>query len=49
VVVLRGMAWQQTPYGMQPVLFINDPMAYFTQPVPFDNIARYWEAALVIE
>jgi hypothetical protein len=49
VVVLRGMAWQQTPYGMQPVLFINDPMAYFTQPVPFDNIARYWEAAIVIE
>ncbi|MEQ8860919.1 MAG: papain-like cysteine protease family protein [Pseudomonadales bacterium] len=48
VVVLRGMAWQPTPAGLQPVLFINDPMAYFTQPVPFANIARYWEAAIVI-
>lgn len=48
VVVLRGMAWQQGVNGLEPVLFINDPMAYFTQPVPFRSIAQYWQAAIVI-
>lgn len=48
VVVLRGMAWVPTPIGVQPVLYINDPMAYFTQPVPFQNIAGYWQAAIVV-
>ena len=48
VVVLRGMAWQPGPNGLEPVLFINDPMAYFTQPVPFRSIAQYWQAAIVI-
>lgn len=48
VIVLRGMGWMPTPQGPQPVLFINDPMAYFTAPVPFAQIARYWESAIVV-
>lgn len=48
VIVLRGMGWMPTPNGQQPVLFINDPMAYFTAPVPFAQIARYWESAIVV-
>ncbi len=48
VVVIRGMEWIQTPMGVQPVLYINDPLAYFTQPVPFQNIAKYWQAAIVV-
>jgi len=49
VVVLRGMGWMQTPYGPKPMLFINDPMAFFTQPVPFEQIAQYWESAIVVQ
>lgn len=48
VVVLRGMAFTQTPWGVEPVLFINDPLAYYTQPVPFSRIAPLWIDALVI-
>jgi hypothetical protein len=48
VVVIRGMAWIPTPMGVQPVLYINDPMAYFTQPVPFASIAQYWNAAIIV-
>ncbi len=48
VVVIRGMAWVPTPMGVQPVLYINDPMSYFTQPVPFVNIMQYWDAAIVV-
>lgn len=48
VVVLRGMAWVSTPFGVKPVLYINDPMAYFTQPVPFETISSYWGAAIVV-
>ncbi len=48
VVVLRGMAWQTTPFGVQPVLFINDPLAYFTQPVPFQQLLPYWQSAIVV-
>lgn len=48
VVVIRGMAWVPTPMGVQPVLYINDPLAYFTQPVPFVNLAQYWGAAIVV-
>ncbi len=48
VVVLRGMAWQPGPQGLEPVLFVNDPMAYFTQPIPFRNISKHWLAAIVV-
>lgn len=50
VVVLRGMAWMPTPYGtVEPMLIINDPMAYYTQPVPFSQVAQIWEQAIVIQ
>ena len=48
VVVIRGMAWVPTPMGVQPVLFVNDPMGFFTQPIPFMNILPYWSAAIVV-
>ncbi|MDX7857967.1 papain-like cysteine protease family protein [Aeromonas caviae] len=48
VVVIRGMAWAQTAMGLQPVLYVNDPMAYFTQPIPFLNLSQYWSAAIVV-
>lgn len=48
VVVLTGMAWQQTPYGVEPVLFINDPLAHFTQPVRFQQLLPMWVAAIVV-
>lgn len=48
VVVIRGMAWVPTPLGVQPVLYVNDPMGYFSQPVPFANLAQYWSAAIVV-
>ena len=48
VVVLRGMSFMQTPMGVQPVLHINDPMARFTQPVPFAQLAPIWIDALVV-
>jgi Papain-like cysteine protease AvrRpt2 len=49
VVVIRGMEWIQTATGVEPILLVNDPMGYFTQPVPFRQIAYYWRAAIVVE
>lgn len=48
VVVLRGMSSMPTPYGHLPVLHINDPMALYTQPVPFDQIQPIWQSAIVV-
>lgn len=48
VVVLRGMAFQPTPMGVMPVLFINDPLAIFTQPVPFPRLMGMWVSAIVV-
>ncbi len=48
VVVLRGMSFVPTPYGTEPVLHINDPLAHFTQPVPFSNLIRIWMSAIVV-
>ncbi|UDF37606.1 UNVERIFIED_ORG: hypothetical protein LHJ69_11245 [Shinella sp. XGS7] len=48
VVVVRGMSFISTPMGVQPVLHINDPMAMFTQPVPFAQIAPIWMSAIVV-
>ena len=45
VVVLRGMSIVN---GV-PVLHINDPLAYFTQPVPFQALLGYWAGAIVVE
>ena len=49
VVVLRGMTWMPSPQGPYPVLLINDPMAYYTQPVPFAQLAAAWESAIVVQ
>lgn len=48
VVVVRGMTFLQTPYGVQAMLLINDPMSFYTQPVPFANIVPIWIEALVV-
>ena len=48
VVVLRGMSFVPTPYGVEPLLHINDPLAHFTQPVPFSRLAPLWVDALVV-
>lgn len=42
-VLIRGMAW--TPSG--PVVAVNDPMSYFTQPVPYIQLMQFWRAAIV--
>jgi Papain-like cysteine protease AvrRpt2 len=48
VVVIRGMSFIQTQVGVQPVLHINDPLAYFTQPVLFQQIVPVWMSAIVV-
>lgn len=49
VVVVRGMAFQPTADGsVEPVLFVNDPMAYYTQPIPFRNLVNMWESAIIV-
>lgn len=49
VIVVRGMAFQPTgDGGVEPVLFVNDPMAYYTQPIPFRNLVNMWEAAIIV-
>jgi hypothetical protein len=48
VVVLRGMQCLQTPQGPLPVLLINDPMSYFTQPVSYYNLVPIWLDAIVV-
>jgi hypothetical protein len=48
VVVLRGMSFVATPMGVVPVLHINDPMSFFTQPVPFQNLLQIWINAIVV-
>lgn len=48
VVVVRGMSFLPTPNGVQPFLHVNDPMAIFTQPVPFAQIAPIWISAIVV-
>ncbi|NQW08315.1 MAG: hypothetical protein HQ481_00335 [Alphaproteobacteria bacterium] len=46
VVVVRGMSC----YGPNPVLHINDPIGwpFMAQPVPFQQIAPFWQAAIVV-
>lgn len=44
VVVLRGM----TVVNGIPYLHINDPLSFFTQPVPFQSLMNYWASAIVV-
>lgn len=48
VIVVRGMTFMQTPNGVEPVLHINDPMAIYTQPVPFRQLQQMWKAAIIV-
>lgn len=48
VVVLRGMSFMQTTYGVVGILLVNDPMSFFVQPVVFQNLLPYWSAAVVV-
>ena len=48
VIVIRGMAWIITPMGIQPVLYVNDPLSFFTQPIPFIDLLPYWQAAIIV-
>jgi len=48
VVVARGMSFQETPQGVTALVHINDPMAQFTQPVPFQQIAGLWRQAIIV-
>lgn len=50
VVVVRGMTFVRNPYGgVEPFLHINDPLAYFTQPVPYSQILPIWMDAIVVQ
>jgi hypothetical protein len=49
VVVLRGMYFVPTPMGVEPMLLINDPMSFFTQPIPYRQVLGYWQAAIVVQ
>ena len=48
VVVVRGMSFMPTLHGFEPVLHVNDPMAVYTQPVPYSKIAPIWASAIVV-
>jgi hypothetical protein len=49
VIVVRGMSFVPTQFGVQAVLHVNDPMAIFTQPVPLAQISKIWISAIVIK
>ena len=48
-IVLRGMEWIEGPYGLEPILYVNDPLDYYTRPLPFWQLVDIWEAAIVID
>ena len=49
VIVINGMEWQRTITGqLIPILFVNDPMSIYIQPLPFDTLIRIWSAAIVV-
>jgi hypothetical protein len=47
-VVVTGMEWISDPYlGIVPIVYINDPMSVYTNPVPFNSLIGLWQAAIV--
>lgn len=48
VVVARGMSFEDTPQGVVAMVHINDPMAHFTRPVPFGQVASVWRQAIIV-
>lgn len=50
VVVLTGMSFSYDKHGnVQPFLHINDPVSFYNQRVPFQNIVPVWMSALVVQ
>lgn len=47
-VIINGIEWVHTKYGLEAVLHINDPWRRFTEPVLFRDIGRYWRTAIVV-
>lgn len=45
VVVIRGMGWSENG---SPILYVNDPMNFFTELQPFEDILPYWKVAIVV-
>lgn len=45
VVLVRGMFF--VPQG--PVLIVNDPMAYFSQPVPIQAFYAFWTGSVLLD
>ena len=48
VVVIRGMSFVPTAQGLTPMVHMNDPMAVYTQPVPFAAVAPFWRSAIIV-
>lgn len=48
VVVIRGMSFMNTPFGVQAVVHVNDPMSFFTQPIPLAQIYPIWMSSIVV-
>lgn len=48
VIVVRGMSFVQTRYGVVPMLYVNDPRAGVSRMVRFDRIAPRWMSAMVV-
>lgn len=49
VVVVRGMEWRETPTGIHPIVYVNDPLSYFSRPVAFESLLRFWRTSIVVE
>ena len=45
-VVLRGMEFVATPFGVQAFLFINDPARRLAPRIEFGQLIRVWEKAI---
>jgi hypothetical protein len=48
VIVVRGMSFVATLNGVEAVLHVNDPMALFTELVPYSQVVPIWMSAIVI-
>ncbi len=48
VIVARGMSFEATPFGWEPMVHVNDPMSAVSQAVPFQRIAGAWREALIV-
>jgi hypothetical protein len=48
VVVLTGMRWRQTGWGVEAILHINDPIGAFPAHILFRDLRPRWHAAIVV-